>query len=219
MNHPIQAEPVFASGKSAGFLRTAFGFPFLSVVFSEMAGVNQSLAEIILAEQQRRPSVTQSNQGGWQSEKDLQTWMAPAIRQLLSHIDLGIYLLMCESIGEENTNKIGKEWHLSAWANVNSSGHFNNVHYHVGGFWSGVYYVQTGRKTEQGVILFRNPTSSSALANTIPAPQEMRDLFPSQMAFQPEPGQLLIFPSWIDHWVTPHFEDQPRISVAFDVFY
>jgi hypothetical protein len=35
-------------------------------------------------------------------------------------------------------------WILSAWANVNRRGDFNNMHTHPGATWSGVYYVDHG---------------------------------------------------------------------------
>ena len=35
-------------------------------------------------------------------------------------------------------------WILSAWANVNRRGDFNQLHTHPGATWSGVYYVDHG---------------------------------------------------------------------------
>jgi hypothetical protein len=30
---------------------------------------------------------------------------------------------------------------------------------------------------------------------------------------------MLIFPSWLEHWVTPYSGVEPRISIAFDIIY
>ena len=32
----------------------------------------------------------------------------------------------------------------------------------------------------------------------------------------PEPGMLVMFPSWLEHWVTPYRGKGQRISVAFN---
>jgi hypothetical protein len=34
----------------------------------------------------------------------------------------------------------------------------------------------------------------------------------------PEPGLLVIFPSWHWHHTVPFSSDQPRLSLAFDLF-
>jgi uncharacterized protein (TIGR02466 family) len=33
---------------------------------------------------------------------------------------------------------------------------------------------------------------------------------------RPRTGELLIFPSWLVHWVTPYQSDRPRISISFN---
>jgi uncharacterized protein (TIGR02466 family) len=35
--------------------------------------------------------------------------------------------------------------------------------------------------------------------------------------YAPQPGRLVIFPSWIQHYVQPNLSDQDRISISFDV--
>jgi hypothetical protein len=37
-------------------------------------------------------------------------------------------------------------------------------------------------------------------------------------AIDPEPGTLIIFPSWLSHAVAPHLGNADRISVSFNVF-
>src|SRR5258708_4100940 len=138
-----------------------FGIPMLSTLFPDVDELNQALASLILDAERQRSSMEQSNMGGWQSEKTLQTLANPAIAQLLSLIDVGVYCLMSEIIGEEKVDSLEKKWKIAAWANVNRSGHFNGVHYHVGGFWSGVYYVSANPPSDtsgDGLIIFRNPT-------------------------------------------------------------
>ncbi len=207
----------------SGHVRSLFGTPMLSVVWPESGALNRRLADLILDLERTRPSVRQSNRGGWQSEKNLQTLRHPAVQELLSSIDVGVYLLSAELIGEAEVDRWLEKWRVSAWANVNRAGHFNGIHHHVGGFWSGVYYVAAGDTPPDdvgsGAIGFRSPTQAGILAGTIDAPRALQQAFRQEIFMQPQPGLLLIFPSWLEHWVNPYHGAEPRISVAFDVSY
>jgi len=104
-------------------------------------------------------------------------------------------------------------WMLSAWANVNRYGDFNQMHTHPGATWSGVYYVDDGGS---------DPTAeATAIRLSDPNPARTNLFFPelsaSDILFKPEPGLMLLFPSYVPHAVLPHRGDRPRISIAFNV--
>ncbi len=42
------------------------------------------------------------------------------------------------------------------------------------------------------------------------------ELLASSVTFKPEPGLMILFPSYVPHAVPPHGGDNPRISVAFN---
>ncbi|MCI0722866.1 MAG: 2OG-Fe(II) oxygenase family protein [Acidobacteria bacterium] len=203
------------------YVQRLFGEPLLATICPDVEELNQELAALILDEESRQSSVAQSNVGGWQSDKTLLTWKHPGVGRLVSLIDVGVYLLMSELIGEETVDALPTKWNVSAWANVNRETHFNALHYHVGGFWSGVYYVAIPEsdRPESGAIVFRNRTLSPLLASTLTAPEPLRKAFKAEICFKPVPGMLLIFPSWVEHWVNPHFSKSPRISIGFDILY
>ncbi len=207
--------------EKAGHVQSFFGVPLLRMCWPDIDGVNQSLADLILDLEARTPSVAQSNQGGWQSEKTLEQVRHPAIRELLSWIDIGTYMVMSDLVGEATVDELPEKWTVSAWANVNRSGHFNGMHYHVGGFWSGVYYValeqSSAENPQAGAIGFRSPSASGIIASNTRAPRSLQQAFRQELCLQPEPGLMLIFPSWLEHWVNPYVGETPRISVAFDV--
>lgn len=217
-----RAESAGAEGEGRR-VRTLFGMPMLSVLWPDAEELNRQLADLALSLERTQPSVRQSNQGGWQSEKNLQTLPHPAVRMLLSWIDVGVYLLASELIGEEVVDRLPEKWRVSAWANVNRVGHFNGIHYHVGGFWSGVYYVALEEGGPEGsgsgVIGFRNPSQAGMVASNIRAPEALQKAFQQEVYMQPRPGLMLIFPSWLEHWVSPYAGPGPRISIAFDVAY
>jgi uncharacterized protein (TIGR02466 family) len=104
-------------------------------------------------------------------------------------------------------------WILSAWANINRRGDFNQVHTHPGATWSGVYYVDHGES---------NPDAEGTAIHLYdPCPARTNIFFPelsaSNVLFKPEPGLMILFPSYVPHDVLPHRGDRPRISIAFNV--
>jgi uncharacterized protein (TIGR02466 family) len=206
-----------------GHMQLLFGTPMLSMLWPDSEELNRQLADLALELERTQPSVRQSNQGGWQSEKNLQTLRHPAVQTLLSWIDIGVYMISSGLIGEDAVDGLPEKWRISAWANVNRRGHFNGIHYHVGGFWSGVYYVASGNGAQDGAgsgaIGFRSPNQTAMVAGNIAAPPALQQAFRQEICLQPTPGLMLIFPSWLEHWVNPYAGTEPRISIAFDVSY
>jgi hypothetical protein len=41
--------------------------------------------------------------------------------------------------------------------------------------------------------------------------------FGQRVIFRPEAGMMVVFPSWLYHFVNPYFGDGERISIAFNV--
>jgi len=100
-----------------------------------------------------------------------------------------------------------------AWMNTSPSGGFNAPHTHPGAHWSGVYYVsqpevETG---SSGKIEFLDPRSDLPNWRMLKAPA-----FNAKKAIRPEPGELILFPSYLVHWVYPNETDEERVTIAFN---
>lgn len=95
---------------------------------------------------------------------------------------------------------------VSYWVNINGSGGFNELHNHILGDYSGVYYVQG---TGTGDISFH---STEQLNKMISAGMP----FANSISISPEDGMLLVFPSYMLHSVQPNMTNKERISIAFD---
>jgi len=95
---------------------------------------------------------------------------------------------------------------VSYWVNVNGSGGFNELHNHVLGDYSGVYYV---KGTGTGDISFH----STEQLNKMIAPGMP---FADSISISPQDGMLLVFPSYMLHSVHPNLSNKERISIAFD---
>jgi hypothetical protein len=61
----------------------------------------------------------------------------------------------------------------------------------------------------EGMIEFLNPRAMSRSS-----PFDFRILQPL-LHIQPKAGQIFVFPSYLAHWVAPHFVGEERISIAF----
>ena len=190
-----------------------FATPVLEHVWADATALNVALRERILEQARRHPGEQLSNLGGWHSATGLLEFCGSAVEQLVSHM---------RDMTREATRRLYAEfsevppdtlrWTLSAWANVNQAGHSNTMHTHPGATWSGVYYVDDGAVSSADV---------AALHLSDPCPPRTNIFFPELLSatvrIRPEPGLMVLFPSYVPHEVPPHRGARPRISVAFNV--
>jgi uncharacterized protein (TIGR02466 family) len=109
------------------------------------------------------------------------------------------------------------------WFHVTRRGGFFGVHNHPNSAWSGVYCVDPGShdpgKKESGLLSFVNPMLMNAM-HMDPGVQRMRLPYGGQVAgLSLEPGQLVMFPSWVLHDVKPFEGEGERITVAWNAWF
>lgn len=199
-----------------------FSAPLLQLQVTDCEALNEGLSQVILRTRESTPSERMSNAGGWQSPKNFQHSDDPYVQKLLKRIDLAVYMITSQCLGEEATRSLAK-WKLKVWANVNESGDYNTIHNHAGGVWSGVYYVDQGTPNPShpfgGFLSFKCPTMAALVTNNLCVPEPLRRLFPPEYIIQPQNGLLLMFPSWLEHQVYPYFGAGSRISISWDVVF
>jgi uncharacterized protein (TIGR02466 family) len=190
-----------------------FGTPVMEYMWPDGAELNPRLRECILEHARHHPGTQQTNVGGWHSENGLLEFCGDAGERLVRHI---------YEMAEEATGRLyatfGRPlepmtWALTAWANVSRRGHYNNIHTHPTATWSGVYYVDHGcsnpRDDRTSISLYdANPARTNIFFPELPT---------NNYRFTPEPGLMLLFPSYLPHAVPPHQGDRPRISIAFNL--
>jgi uncharacterized protein (TIGR02466 family) len=191
-----------------------FSTPVLEHVWADAAQLNLALRASILDQARLCPGEQLSNAGGWHSATGLLEFCGSAGERLVSHM---------RQMTREATRRLYAEfsefppdtlrWSLSAWANVNQAGHSNNMHTHPGATWSGVYYVDHGEES--------SGAEAAALHLSDPCPPRTNIFFPELLSatvrIRPEPGLMVLFPSYVPHAVPPHRGARPRISIAFNV--
>ena len=187
-----------------------------------------------------------SNRGGIQTSTDILSddnfKKYPLLRQLkmLFYQAVTSYLLRNEEVISQRSNSKFGGRHSgtiqlrieSAWIGLNSKGSLNVPHTHPGSHISGVFYVSTGGLDPNGEtqITFLAPfvgdysvaTSNYSVSWFIsPSPSPS---FSSSNIFQTNggvtlrviPGDLLVFPSWADHFVPIHQGEALRVVIAYN---
>ena len=169
-------------------------------------------------EEDKDKGIHRSNQGGWHSHtKIFQENSRPAISIMNK--------TMIQSFNQA-TNLVAPEFDISkmdmkgeGWVNINPQHSFNVPHDHPGYTWSGVYYIKvpTSEVERSGYIEFLDPrTSVSAFS---PELSKQSEYFSPKRTLRPYNGLILIFPSYLRHWVYPNQEDGDRITAAFNFKY
>ena len=192
---------------------TAFTTPILHYVWPDSEGLNAGLRRTILGKETNNPGVSASNVGGWHSESDLLSWPQTEIKILADRFQAFTSCMMRTAIAKPGA--LGRiTVTAEAWANVVRSGHYNLIHAHPNFMWSGVYYVATGKPDpdtpSHGAVEFIDPRDAVnhvSLGNL---------KFAMPLRLNPEPGLMLMFPSWLKHTVHPYFGEGERVSIAFN---
>ncbi len=173
--------------------------------------MNQDLQALILAEEARYGSIGRSNIGGWHSQTDFLNHHEPAVAALTTWITWSVNHMVDATAGPGSFNGTMS---LSAWATICRAGAYHAPHSHPDSAWSGVYYVNAGMhdtdRSLSGVLEFLDPRAG---VEAVTAPG---DPYGEPVRVPPETGLIVIFPSWLYHWVHPYAGCTPRIAVSFN---
>src|SRR5262245_34102643 len=165
----------------------------------EAADVNRGLRRLILEKEAAEPSDDYANVGGWHSRSNLLDWPQPEVAALKDWIlDAVKHMIAVANDGAPPSGRIA----VTAWANVSRRGHYHRVHNHPSGAWSGVYYVDAGSEAPgqrlSGVLELCDPRPFTEM---VASPGNK---FGQRVIFRPEAGMMVLFPSWLYHFVNPY---------------
>jgi len=161
-----------------------------------------------------------SNRGGWQSGYNPR--ISPEYDELIFQIeDLG--------------NKVAKEYQLqkplqlaNCWLNINDQYDYNLAHSHGTCFLSGCFYIKTNELIEtdqEGRIRFERMDARYMwmthnmehflIDNTY-------EFYPNPLNVEhrsivPQESTAYFWPSWMFHGVEPHKDENPRITLAYNL--
>jgi uncharacterized protein (TIGR02466 family) len=190
-----------------------YGTLLLQRRLDDMLAHNAELAELALRLSEEEPGTNRSNAGGWHSAGNIFEREEPVIGVLAQHLQAALqYMSVVAS--QITEGRVRFKASLFGWINVNRQGDYNTPHCHPGATWSGVYYIRAGSKAPDrpmsGRIEFIDPRTRCEVAPATGLPHT------SSIWIGPVDGTLLIFPSYLDHYVHPYFGTGERITLAFN---
>lgn len=170
---------------------------------------NSQLEQNILHHQSENPGRKISNYGGWQSRNINFNSFSNEVT-LLSDEILATSRALATSYRVSAKLIIG-----NLWFNVNGTGAFNAPHRHPNSLFSAVYYVNVPKGS--GNIVFKNPNPVMYAHLTTDNLIAMNDINATNWTVIPEPGMILVFPSWLEHYVEPNSSQENRISISYNI--
>lgn len=193
---------------------SAFATPIVNYRWQDANRHNAALQSLILELERSAPGVERSNVGGWHSDLGFLERRDDCVVGLRRRLQAFVRALNA-TVLEENAGRRPEDFTLQGWANVLRRGGYNGPHSHPNAFWSGVYYV-TGNETLaghpfSGKLELVDPRPGASLNYA-----EQTRLY-GRFLLSPTAGQMILFPSWLQHWVHPYHGDGVRISIAFNV--
>ena len=164
------------------------------------------------------PGIQSSNLDGWHSSRTLFKRDEVSFKNLNNSFVEAANFAAKHIAPNLDLSKYNSTCH--GWINISGKDSFNTPHYHPGSTLSGVYYLQlinSDSNSTSGCIQFLDPRSGTqSFSQGVSA---LSQAFSPNRNFKPIENSLIIFPSWLSHWVYPTKEEGERISIAFNLKY
>ena len=98
------------------------------------------------------------------------------------------------------------------WGNILKPGETHSPHTHSNNFLSGVFYLESDAETG---IIFSDPRPAAAVL--VPRKKEKTNENSNLLSYISKQNRLIIFPSWLVHWVPMNKSKRDRISISFNI--
>lgn len=181
--------------------------------------LNKKLLAAVYAEQERdQKGIERSNipaLGGWHSHNELHK--VPEFDDMTNLINQATAKIsQDQSYDARYKIKIGTMWSI-----INPPGSANRAHVHPGCLWSGVYYIHA--PAGAGNIEFIEPRTAHLMNQPRYQPNAKRAKENwTKVRFDPVPGRMIIFPSWLYHAVDTNSSKEEgkaahRVIISFNL--
>jgi uncharacterized protein (TIGR02466 family) len=208
-------------------LTAAFAVPIGNARLSPCDRLNRELEQLFLTRETpeyRNPAPAHNPQAEmFESRVDLFAWPEPCIQQLRNFMLESVFrvAMAASETAPEEFARLRLNNHT--WFHITRHTGFFVSHNHALASWSAVYCVKDGSDpagAPRGGLLRLFDTRGGADAFLDPANQRLRQPFVvSDLDLQLQAGQLVVFPSYLFHEVTPYYGSDTRITVASNCWF
>jgi len=163
-------------------------------------GAAKGINEMFFRWQRDNYNIMKDQGESYTSPSFLQMWTSPAYQNMRDLVNRYVdgYLANLRVEQEVQRTKDGPFF----WATISYDGLYHMSHTHPDAVVSGVFYAKVPERA--GAIVFDDPRGP-------------RPPFDGKLIITPEPGELLMFPSWLVHSVLPTLGSDRRVSFSFNV--
>ena len=204
-----------------------FATPLGSVVIPDHERLNAELAKLFCERENERyrHHIRIPTQVGavFESRFDLFDWPDEPVSRLASSIHEALSGLVASVNGYADTEMEEFEFFYDSWFHITRAGGYQSSHIHPNASWSGIYCVHAGDAIENdptsGQVKFYDPRGGAAHMHFDPGNRQLDPRFSTTPIYLThQPGQLVMFPSWLTHEVLPYHGRSERIVVAFNAW-
>ncbi len=210
-------------------ISSVFAVPLVQEMYPHAAALNPHLKALLLAREAEgakyaNPNPSLKQQAGvYESDFTLFSWPETSIQTLRQFCwaTLGRAIQELNNYSAEEMEQLRIFSHT--WYHVTRKGGFVILHTHPMASWSGVYCVAAGEtpddRPESGVLRFHNPHHYSGFFRDAGNFKLQPPYHHGSWNINFKPGQLILFPSWLQHEVLPFYGDDERITIAFNCWF
>jgi len=210
---PLQVSPLFAC-------------PLVDLVHPDPGPLNAELVALFTAraadgDRYRNRLMTAGKQGLFESEFDLFKWPDAPVQRLKAFCFDALVRAVAELSRMPEAQVRALTLQDDTWFHLTPHGGYTTAHCHPLASWSGVYCVDPGDDApahpDSGVLRFFDPRVGASMY-VDPGNNKLALPFGFHLInLKFRPGQLVLFPSYLQHEVAPYMGQRPRITVAFNV--
>ncbi len=210
-------------------LSPIFAVPFAQDSLPAAAPINAKLKSLLLAREAAgdryanpNPSLKQQP-GVFESDFDFFSWPEECVQRIrqFAWAILGRTVQHLNRYSADEAKRLQIFSH--SWFHITRYGGFTIVHNHAMASWSGVYCVNPGEtptdRPESGVLRFHSPHHYSNMFLDSGNHRFQAPYHHGTWNVRLQAGQLVLFPSWLQHEVLPFYGTDERITIAFNCWF
>lgn len=213
----------------ATIINPVFAVPLAQDSFPEPERLNGDLRSLLLSREKEgaryanpSPSLVQQP-GVFESAFNLFSWPEACIKELRQFC-WSVLGKTLQDLNQYDAREMEQLQIFShTWYHVTRHGGFTILHTHPMASWSGVYCVSPGEtpkdRPESGILRFHNPHHYSNYFLDAGNQRLRAPYHHGTWSVRFKAGDLVLFPSWLQHEVLPFYGHDERITIAFNCWF